>query len=66
MRVRLAETEGLAGRSASAGVARRGAQARTHIDFRGETLTELPVAGDCVTIDVAPFELVEIEARLHR
>lgn len=64
VRVRLAETEGLAGRVRLRAV-RDVAQAR-HIDFRGQTLAELPVAGDCVTIDVAPFEVVEIETQLHR
>ncbi len=64
VRVRLAETEGLAGRVRLRALCDV-AQAR-HVDFRGQTLAELPVAGDCVTIDVAPFELVEIDARLHR
>jgi hypothetical protein len=61
--VRLLETEGLAGR-VQLRAPRDVANAR-HLNFRGETLAELPVAGDCVTIDVAAFEWVEIEARLR-
>ena len=63
LRVRLAETEGFAGRVRWRAV--RDIESARQIDFRGETLVELPIAGDCVTIDVAAFEWVEIEARLR-
>ncbi|MBI2823356.1 MAG: hypothetical protein HYX69_01550 [Planctomycetia bacterium] len=59
-RVRLLETEGVAG-----GVRLRAVKDIENArctDFRGQTLSELPVAGDCVTIDVAAFEWTQIEA----
>jgi alpha-mannosidase len=61
--VRLLETEGLSGRVRLRAL--RDVASARHVNFRGETLAELPVAGDSVTIDVAAFEWVEIEARLH-
>jgi len=63
VRVRLAESEGFSGRVRLRAV--RDIENARQIDFRGETLAELPIAGDCVTIDVAAFEWVEIEARLR-
>ncbi len=64
VRVRLAETEGLAGRGPPAGFARRcpGAAYR----FSRSDADRVACRRDCVTIDVAPFEVVELEARLHR
>jgi alpha-mannosidase len=62
-RARLLETAGLAGRVRLRAL--RDFEHARHVDFRGETLAELPTAGDCVTIDMAAFEWVEIEARLR-
>ena len=62
-RARLVETEGFSGRVRLRTL--RDIENARQVDFRGETLAELPVAGDCVTIDVAAFEWVEIEVRLR-
>jgi len=62
-RVRLLETEGVASRvKLSALFELQGAR---QVDFQGHTLAELPVHRDYVTIDAAPFEWIELEARLR-
>jgi alpha-mannosidase len=60
-RVRLLEVEGRAG-SAQLRACKPMTTAR-QIDFQGQTLTDLSVAGDCVSFDCAAYEWIEIEAR---
>jgi hypothetical protein len=62
VRLRLLETEGKAGRVKvrcwrTPGGARQ-------VDFLGQTMTELPIAGDAVAIDIAAYEWIEIEVQL--
>ncbi len=59
-RTRLIETAGRAGRMRLR--AFRTISAARQVDFQGQTLVELPVEGDCVTIELAAHEWVEIEA----
>jgi len=61
--VRILETEGVAVKLKLSALFEL-KEAR-QVDFRGETLAELPVHKDYVTIDAAPYEWVEIEARLR-
>jgi len=60
-RARLLETEGRAGRF-SVQCLRNVASAR-QTDYRGQTLVELPVEQDKISIDCAAYEWIEIEAR---
>ncbi|HEY2838914.1 MAG TPA: hypothetical protein VGJ26_07190 [Pirellulales bacterium] len=62
-RARILETEGVATRVKLSALFEL-KEAR-QVDFLGQTLAELPVNRDDVTIDIAPFEWVEIEARLR-
>jgi len=59
-RARLMETAGRGGRVRLR--AFRSISTARQVDFQGQTLVELPVDGDCVTIDIAACEWVEVEA----
>ncbi len=58
-RTRLLETDGAATRVRLR--APRDVASAHCVDFRGEVLSELPVAGDSVTIDIAAFEWLELD-----
>lgn len=58
-RARLCETEGRAGRVHLRCF--RPVAAARQIDFRGETVLDLNVAGDQIAIDFAPYEWLEVE-----
>ncbi len=58
-RVRLLETQGRAGRAALR--AFKSPQSARQIDFRGQTLVELPVEEDRVGVDLVAYEWIEIE-----
>jgi len=62
-RARILETEGIATRLKLNALFEL--QSARQVDFLGQTLAELPVNRDDVTIDAAPFEWIEIEARLR-
>ncbi|MGQ9575915.1 MAG: hypothetical protein ACUVUC_11400 [Thermoguttaceae bacterium] len=61
-RVRLLETEGRRG-PVGLRTFRTLASARK-LDLLGQTVAELPVQGDCVTMDLAPYEWIYLEVEL--
>ncbi|MEX0936330.1 MAG: hypothetical protein WDZ59_00610 [Pirellulales bacterium] len=60
-RARLLETEGRAGRVAFR--APRGLASARQTDFIGQTLLDLAVSGDKISVDLGQYEWAEIEAR---